>query len=327
MAVLPHTRGSLPGHALSRIPSRRIGLLLELRAGHRGSIQIRRILHDPHHDQIWRAIRLSDDVVELRQYGLGAVRRAVAPQVAHSHVRGHNLESAGPATGNEIPRRHRGALPARRGGRRWVTETEATRLRAEVGFDLQRRVIFPRDVQPRGEAHDPRGAVMRNGTLRSRSTSPANGGLGSMKIGRMGPAVHPLYLARRPGTLRGMRRKRHHKPIVLTDEERQTLEQWARRPKTAQRLALRSRIVLACAEGLPSRAVAARVQASSNSVCKWRERFRVRRLPGLTDEPRPGAPRKATDDRIVEVITRTLEGPPAHATQWTTRSLADVAGR
>src|SRR5260370_7409440 len=123
-----------------------------------------------------------------------------------------------------------------------------------------------------------------------------------------------------------MRRKRHNKPIVLTDDERQTLEQWARRPKTAQRLALRSRIVLACAEGLSNRVVAARVAVSSNSVCKWRERFRVRRLPGLTDEPRPGAPRKATDDRIGEVIARTLEGPPAHATQWTTRSLADVAG-
>lgn len=124
-----------------------------------------------------------------------------------------------------------------------------------------------------------------------------------------------------------MPRKRHHKPVLLTDDERRTLEQWSRRPKSAQRLALRSRIVLACAEGLPNRAVAARVHASSNSVCKWRERFRVRRLPGLTDEPRPGAPRTATDDRIVDVITRTLEGPPAQvATQWTTRSLADVAG-
>src|ERR1019366_4429299 len=113
-----------------------------------------------------------------------------------------------------------------------------------------------------------------------------------------------------------MRRKRHHKPIVLTADERHTLEQWARRPKTAQRLARRSRIVLACAEGLSNGGVAARVEVSGNSVCKWRERFRVRRVPGLTDEPRPGAPRKATDDRIVEVITRTLEGPPAHATQW-----------
>lgn len=66
-------------------------------------------------------------------------------------------------------------------------------------------------------------------------------------------------------------------------------------------------------------------QASSNRVCKWRGRFRVLRLPGLT-EPRPGAPPRATNDGNVDVITRTLEGPPAHATQWTTRSMADVAG-
>ena len=135
-----------------------------------------------------------------------------------------------------------------------------------------------------------------------------------------------LYFAGGLGTLLGMPRTRHDKPIVLTEDERRTLEQWARRPKTAQRLALRSRMVLSCAEGLPNRAVAAALQVSSNSVCKWRERFRVRRLRGLTDEPRPGAPRKATDDRIVDVITRTLEGPPAHTTQWTTRAMADVAG-
>ena len=121
-----------------------------------------------------------------------------------------------------------------------------------------------------------------------------------------------------------MRRQRHHKPLLLTDDERRTLEQWARRPKTAQRLAKRSGIVLACAEGLPNRAVAERLQVSSNSVCKWRERFRVRRLEGLTDEPRPGAPR--TDEVLVEVITRTLEAPPPHTTQWTTRSMAEVAG-
>jgi len=123
-----------------------------------------------------------------------------------------------------------------------------------------------------------------------------------------------------------MPRKRHHKPLLLTEDERRTLAQWTRRPTSAQRLALRARMVLACADGLTNRAVAQRLRVSSNSVCKWRERFRVRRLPGLTDEPRPGAPRTVTDDRIVEVITRTLEGPPAHATQWTTRGLADVAG-
>src|SRR5437588_2019429 len=123
-----------------------------------------------------------------------------------------------------------------------------------------------------------------------------------------------------------MPRRRHHKPLLLTDDERRTLEQWTRRPTSAQRLALRSRIVLACADGLPNRAVAKRLRVSSNSVCKWRERFRVRRLPGLTDEPRPGAPRKATDDRNVDVITRTLEGPPEHATTWTPRSTTEAAG-
>ena len=123
-----------------------------------------------------------------------------------------------------------------------------------------------------------------------------------------------------------MPRTRHDKPLMLTEDERRTLEQWARRPKSAQRLALRAHIVLVCDEGLPNRAVAKQVGASANCVCKWRERFRVRRLPGLTDEPRPGAPRTTTDDQVVEVITRTLEGPPAHDTQWTMRGLAEVAG-
>lgn len=121
-------------------------------------------------------------------------------------------------------------------------------------------------------------------------------------------------------------RMRHSKPLMVTDDERRVLEQWARRPKTAQRLAFRARIVLQCAEGVPNRAVAARLQTSGNTVGKWRERFRVARLEGLMDEPRPGAPRKVTDDRIVDIITRTLEGPPPHTTQWTTRSMAEVAG-
>lgn len=119
---------------------------------------------------------------------------------------------------------------------------------------------------------------------------------------------------------------RHSKPLQLTDDERRTLLQWAQRPTTAQRLALRSRVVLACADGLTNRTVARRLRVSANSVCKWRERFRTRRLEGLADEPRPGTPRKVTDDRIVDVIARTLEAPPSHATQWTTRSMADAVG-
>jgi transposase len=122
-----------------------------------------------------------------------------------------------------------------------------------------------------------------------------------------------------------MLRQRHSKPLLLTDEERRTLDEWARRPTTAQRLAHRSRVVLACADGLTNRTVAKRLHVSENSVCKWRERFRVRRLEGLTDEPRPGAPRKVTDDQVVDIITRTLETPPA-ATQWSTRRMAEVVG-
>src|SRR5829696_8070861 len=123
-----------------------------------------------------------------------------------------------------------------------------------------------------------------------------------------------------------MLRQRHTKPVLLTNEERRTLHEWARRPTTAQRLAQRSRVVLACADGLTNRTVAKRLHVSENSVCKWRERFRVRRLEGLTDEPRPGTPRTITDAAVVDVITRTLEAPPPMATQWSTRSMAEVVG-
>ena len=113
---------------------------------------------------------------------------------------------------------------------------------------------------------------------------------------------------------------------MLPDAERRTLEEWTRRSKPAQRLALRSRIVLGGADGLTNRAVAARLGASSNCVCKWRERFRLRRLEGLSDEPRPGAPRTVSDDRVVAVITRTLEAPPAEITPWSTRTLGAAVG-
>jgi transposase len=121
-------------------------------------------------------------------------------------------------------------------------------------------------------------------------------------------------------------RQRHSKPLMVTEEERRVLEQWARRPKTAQRVAFRARVVLGCAEGVPNTAVAARLHTSGNTIGKWRERFRLRRLEGLADEPRPGVTRKVTDDVLVDIITRTLETPPPHTTQWTTRSMAEVAG-
>jgi transposase len=119
-----------------------------------------------------------------------------------------------------------------------------------------------------------------------------------------------------------MRTGRPKKPLDLAHEERVKLEQWVRRPKTAQRLALRSRIVLRCAEGLSNQAVARELRITGATVCKWRERFRIARLEGLADEPRPGAPREITDAQVEDLITRTLESTPPQATHWSTRSMA-----
>jgi transposase len=114
--------------------------------------------------------------------------------------------------------------------------------------------------------------------------------------------------------------------LVLTADERQTLTTWASRPKSTQRLALRARIVLACADEPSNKAVAARLGVCGATVGTWRSRFVARRLEGLTDEPRPGAPRTVTDADVERVVTRTLETRPANATHWSTRGMAKAAG-
>jgi transposase len=112
-------------------------------------------------------------------------------------------------------------------------------------------------------------------------------------------------------------------PLVLTDDERRVLEGWARRRKTAQALALRSRIVLACAAGADVSAVAADLGISRTTAGKWRSRFLVSRLKGLNDEQRPGRPRTVTDEHVEKVIAATLEqAPPGGDTHWSTRSMA-----
>ena len=116
-------------------------------------------------------------------------------------------------------------------------------------------------------------------------------------------------------------------PLTLTDDERAVLERWARRPKSAQALALRSKIVLACADGTANKQVAARFGVTPQMVGKWRARFVTARLDGLADEPRPGQPRKITDERVEKVIVKTLEDkPPDQDTHWSTRSMAKATG-
>ena len=116
------------------------------------------------------------------------------------------------------------------------------------------------------------------------------------------------------------------KPLELTPEETQKLTTLARRPKTSQAMAIRARIVLGCGEGISNGEVAKRLGITAATVCKWRERFRLQRLEGLLDEPRPGAPRTITDQQIEEVITKTLETMPANSTHWSTRLMAAQTG-
>jgi len=122
------------------------------------------------------------------------------------------------------------------------------------------------------------------------------------------------------------RRGRPTDELRLSDEERDTLERWARRPKSAQALAPRCRIVLECTNGGTDIDVAGRLGVSRMTVGKWRRRFMEQRLDGLHDEPWPGAPRTVGDDDVERVIVTTLEQAPTDATHWSTRSMAEATG-
>lgn len=114
--------------------------------------------------------------------------------------------------------------------------------------------------------------------------------------------------------------------LTLTDEEREVLIRYARRATIGQRVAMRARIVLNCAEGFSNSEVARDMRISPPTVGKWRRRFVADRLDGLHDEPRPGVPRKITDEKVEEVVVKTLETKPKNATQWSTREMAKKIG-
>jgi transposase len=123
-----------------------------------------------------------------------------------------------------------------------------------------------------------------------------------------------------------MRTGRPTAALSVLANEREALERWIRRPKTAQALAQRARIVLACATGKTNTVVATELGVTKQTVGKWRARFIALRLDGLLDEPRPGAPRQIGDADVERVLTLTLETAPCDATHWSTRSMARRAG-
>jgi transposase len=123
-----------------------------------------------------------------------------------------------------------------------------------------------------------------------------------------------------------MRRGPKLEPITLTMEENNRLVEWTRRHKTSQALALRARIVLACQHDCSNREVAQQLRVTQQTVGKWRTRFIEKRLDGLLDEPRPGAPRQIGDELVENVIAKTLHDKPRDATHWSTRSMAKASG-
>ncbi len=123
-----------------------------------------------------------------------------------------------------------------------------------------------------------------------------------------------------------MRTGRPKAELTLTAEERERLQQWARRAKSSQALAQRSRIVLQCAGGKNNQEVAEELGVKPHTVGKWRRRFVTRRLDGLLDEPRPGTGQRLSDREVERVLTMTLETTPRDATHWSTRSMAKASG-
>src|SRR5215470_13960480 len=123
-----------------------------------------------------------------------------------------------------------------------------------------------------------------------------------------------------------MRTGRPKQALLLTEEERARLESMAHRARSQPLLARRARVVLACGEGLDNHAVARKLRCSLGMVGKWRARFVRVRLEGLYDEPRPGAPRKVSDEQVERVVMQTLESTPRGQTHWSTRELAKTAG-
>jgi len=123
-----------------------------------------------------------------------------------------------------------------------------------------------------------------------------------------------------------MQRRSHLQPITLSTEEYRQLLNWSRGRRVTRSLAMRARIILQCRRGRSNREVARRVGLTEQTVCKWRQRFVAERVPGLRDQPRPGAPRSISDQLVEAVLAKTLHEPPPDGERWSSRRLAAELG-
>lgn len=121
------------------------------------------------------------------------------------------------------------------------------------------------------------------------------------------------------------KRGRPRAEVVISDDERDALLRLTKRGRVNRALAFRARIVLACVDA-PDHVVATRLRTTKTTVGKWRAQFVQRRLEGLYDEPRVGAPRTITDEQVEALLVKTLETTPPGETHWSTRSMAKAAG-
>jgi transposase len=116
------------------------------------------------------------------------------------------------------------------------------------------------------------------------------------------------------------------KPLTLTRDEQEQLEQWVRGRQDWRPSAMRARIVLSCHAGWSNRESAKQLKVTAQTVGKWRARFVAHGIQGLADQPRSGAPRSISDALVEAVLAKTLHEKPPGAARWSSRRLAATLG-